>query len=95
MATAEFDPDGNIIGVARERAMIHMLDFGGKRAREFIALARKTGNDPVLPVVDFENAKIFREGTVAEKIGALRSFWRSSLEARLMAIFSGDFKLAR
>lgn len=31
---AEFDPDGNIIGVARERAMIHMLDFGEKRARD-------------------------------------------------------------
>ncbi len=91
----EFDEEGSIVGVARERAMIRMLDFAEKRTRELVALAKKTGNDPIRPVVYFEEAKINREGVIDEKISSLQSFWLASLEAELMAIFSGKFKLVR
>ncbi|MGQ0551274.1 MAG: S16 family serine protease, partial [Armatimonadota bacterium] len=92
---AQLDREGNLVGVDKSRAMTHMLDFAEKRSRELIALARKTGNEPVLPILYHESGKIDREGKVADKFSGLQSFWLSSLEAELMAIFSGKFKLMR
>jgi hypothetical protein len=92
---AQMDREGNIVSVSKSRAMTHMLDFSEKRSRELIALARKTGNEPALPILYHESGKIDREGKVADKFSGLQSFWTSSLESKLMAIFSGKFKLMR
>ncbi len=91
----KMDNTGAITGVTREAAMIHMLDFAEKRSSELISVAQKTGNEPVHPIIYFDSAKINREGTVIEKIGGLESFWLSNLEAKLMAIFAGKYKIAR
>lgn len=92
---ARTDREGNIVGVEKERAMIRMLDFSEKRTRELIAVAKKAGSDPVLPVIYYEAGKIEREGKVSDKLSTLQSFWLASLEAELAAIFSGKFKLVR
>jgi len=91
----QMDNTGAITGLVREAAMIHMLDFAEKRSSELISVAQKTGNEPVQPIIHFDSGKINREGTVSEKIGGLQSFWLSNLEAKLMAIFSGKYKIAR
>ncbi len=92
---AQQDKAGNLVAVRRERAMIRMLDFAEKRTRELIALAKKTGNEPVQPIVYYEDGKIDREGNVTEKFSGLESFWQASLQAELMTIFSGKYVLAR
>lgn len=85
--------NGEVVSFERDRALIRMLDFAEKRNRELIALAKNTGNDPILLVVGYESAKVEREGKAKNKINALGGYWNSSLEATLMAIFSGKYKL--
>lgn len=89
------DPNTNAVSVTSERALIHMLDFAEKRTRELISLAQQVDSNLVQPILYFEEAKISREGEVLEKLDCLKGFWIASLEAELMTIFAGKFKLAQ
>lgn len=89
------DPNTNAVSVASERALIHMLDFAERRTRELISLAQKTDSNLVQPVLHFEEAKISREGGVFEKFDCLKGFWLSSIQAELMTVLAGKFKLAK
>jgi predicted S18 family serine protease len=90
---AKLDEDREIIGFTRERSLIKILDFTEKRTRELIALASTTGNDPILLIMNYDAAKLAREGEPKDKVAALGELWNTGLAAELMAIFSGQFKL--
>lgn len=81
--------EGGISGVENERAMINMLDFAERRARETIGLASSLGAEPVQPVLYFEDGKARREGDVQTKLSALNSFWGAAMQAQAIAMLSG------
>jgi len=85
----EVDKDGNISGIQNERAMINMLDFAEKRAKETIGLAVALGTEPVQPVLYYDQAKIEREGSIESKFNALTDFWHAAMQAQAMAMLSG------
>jgi uncharacterized protein len=98
---AAFDPELETFGIRsavefdNPRALISMLDLAEINARGDIAMAQTAGNDLTQQTLMYEQAKFLREGTPADKIDALSKFWNASLEARLMTIFAGEFRLER
>ena len=98
---AAFDPELETFGIRsavefdNPRALISMLDLAEISARGDIAMAQGAGNDLTQQILMYEQAKFLREGTPADKIDALGKFWNASLEARLMTIFAGEFRLER
>jgi uncharacterized protein len=98
---AAFDPELETFGIRsavefdNPRALISMLDLAEISTRGDIAMAQAAGNDLTQQILMYEQAKFLREGTPADKIDALSKFWNASLEARLMTIFAGEFRLER
>jgi uncharacterized protein len=98
---ASFDPELEAFGIRtavefdNPRALINMLDLAETSARGDIAMAQTAGNDLTQQILMYEQGKFLREGTPADKIDALGKFWNASLEARLMTIFAGEFRLER
>lgn len=94
---ADFDPDLETIGFrvpaafANERGLSSMLDFADRQARQQIEIARATGSEPSLQILDYNRARNLREGDAARQMLALLAFWEARAEANLMAIFSGKF----
>ncbi|MCE9575174.1 MAG: hypothetical protein K8W52_18625 [Deltaproteobacteria bacterium] len=65
--------------VEHEKAFIHMLDSADRSARENARAARvATGSIPIQARLAYQNAKVLREGDVADKLAALQAFWQSS-----------------
>lgn len=91
----QIDDNGNLVGVSNERAMIDMLDFAERHARENIALATSLGIEPVQPVVHYESGKIDREGSLEDKFGALQSFWTASMQGQILGTLSGKVTLVK
>ncbi len=85
----ETDDAGNITRIPFEKAMINMLDFGETTARENINAAKSAGAIPVLAIIDYEGAKVKREGTPSEKLDALGGYWSASMQGRLLTILAG------
>lgn len=85
----ETDENGNITRIPFEKAMINMLDFGETTAKENINAAKSAGAIPVLAIIDYEGAKVKREGTPSEKLDALGSYWSASMQGRLLTILAG------
>jgi hypothetical protein len=77
----ENDPiSGRPRSVEHEKAFIHMLDSAERSARENARAARvATGSIPIQARLAFQNAKVLREGDVADKLAALQAFWQSSV----------------
>ncbi|MCL4533850.1 MAG: hypothetical protein M1370_01645 [Bacteroidetes bacterium] len=92
---AEVDAEGDVTGVANERAMINMLDFAEKRAKEIIGLAVSLDAEPVQPVLYFETGKVDREGDVSGKLSALEGYWKASLEGQIIGMLSGKARLVK
>jgi hypothetical protein len=90
-----FDKEGNIVEIQNERAMINMLDFAEKRAKEIIGFGVNLGADPVQPVIAYEGAKIDREGGVADKLNALQGFWTAALQGQILGTLSGKASIVR
>jgi hypothetical protein len=66
--------------VAHDKAFMNMLAFAEKRARENARAARvATGEIPVQARLRYQQAKVLREGDLADKLAALESFWASSV----------------
>ena len=86
---AQLDDSGAMVGVRNERAMINMLDFAEKRAKEIIGLGVAVGADPVGPVISYDAAKIDREGTLDGKFTALQGYWTAALQGQIVGILSG------
>ena len=92
---AQVDENGSITGVGRERAMINMLDFAEKRAKEYIGLAGTTGAEPVQAVLNYEGGKVNREGDLDDKFGALSDYWTASLQSQIIGVLSGKAKVIK
>lgn len=96
---ASYDPKLEQFGIRspiqfeNQRALINMLDLAEIKARGDIAMAERAGNEVTQQIVMYEQGKFLREGNPADKVTALRLLWTSSLEARLLTILSGQFKL--
>ena len=76
-------------------AMINMLDLAEKRAKEAVGLAVSLDVEPVQPVLYFEDAKVSREGKTGDKLDALQSYWRTSLEGQIIGMLSGKARLVK
>ena len=84
---AELDENGNVISIARERALADMLDLADQRARELINL---NGTDiPVMAVLYYENARLQRQGGPEEQLSALESYWSAATLAEVQAYLTG------
>jgi hypothetical protein len=96
---ASYDPELEALGIRspvefeNQRGLINMLDLAERNARGTIAMAEGVGNDLTQQILMYEQAKLLREGTPADKVDALQLFWNASLESRLMTIFAGEFQL--
>jgi uncharacterized protein len=65
--------------VEHEKAFIHMLSVAERKARENARAARvATGAIPVQARIAYQNARVLREGDLADKLAALEAFWQSS-----------------
>lgn len=92
---AQIDENGSVKGIGRERAMINMLDFAEKRAKEYIGLATASGAEPVQAILNFEGAKVSREGDLNDKLNALSDFWTASLQSQIIGVLSGKSKIVK
>jgi hypothetical protein len=92
--SAEVGEAGTITNVGMEKALINMLDLGMQNARESVALARRSGVDPVFSILYYEAARSLREGTAEEKLTALAYLWQATAHARLLASLSGGLREA-
>jgi uncharacterized protein len=92
---AQIDQDGNIAGVRNERAMINMLDFAEKRAKEIIGLGVAVGAEPVGPVISYDAAKVDREGSLDDKFNALQGYWSAALQGQMLGILSGKASIVK
>ncbi len=84
---AQLDENGNVTQIERERALADMLDLADQRAREAIAL---NGDDvPVMAVLYYETARMQRQGTPADQMDALESYWTATTLAQVQAYLAG------
>ncbi|HTJ41191.1 MAG TPA: hypothetical protein VL463_03820 [Kofleriaceae bacterium] len=66
--------------VEHEKAFINMLASAERSARENARAAKvATGSIPVQARIAYQNAKVLREGDLADKLDALEAFWESSV----------------
>ncbi len=92
---AQVDQDGSVTGIGRERAMINMLDFAERRSKEYIGLATASGVEPVQAILNYDGAKVSREGDLDDKFNALSDFWTASLQSQIIGVLSGKAKIVR
>ncbi|MDQ7030188.1 MAG: S16 family serine protease [Ardenticatenia bacterium] len=83
---AQLDDQGNISGYGREKALIEMLDFADRRARELIGQA---GEDvPPMALYYYEVARSLRQGSPEDQLSALSYFWQAGLLAQVTTYFT-------
>ncbi len=84
---AQLDENGNVVQIKRERALADMLDLADQRAREAINL---NGDEvPVIAVLYYETARLQRQGTPADQMDALESYWAATTLAQIQAYLAG------
>jgi hypothetical protein len=91
---ARLDQDGGIKSLANEAALGKMLDFAEGRARDVLAVAA-AGSAPVQPVINYESARVSREGDLAAKLSALSGYWSAALQGQMLGILSDQAWRAR
>jgi len=84
---AQLDENGNIVSITRERALADMLDLADQRARELIGL---NGDDvPVMAILNYENARLERQGGPEDQLSALQDYWTAATLAGVQAYLAG------
>ena len=69
--------------VEHEKAFINMLTWAELRARENARAALvATGEIPVQARIRYQQAKVLREGDLADKLQALDGYWAASVYAQ-------------
>jgi hypothetical protein len=86
---AELDDNLEVKSIAREKALLNMLDLADDQLRQSIAALRSNEVDPALFVVVYESARLNREGSPKDKLEALTSFWAAYVQSRVMAYLGG------
>lgn len=80
---ARSDWQGRAVSVQHEKAFMNMLFFAEVRARENARAALvATGEIPVQAKLRYEEARMLREGGVADKLAALEAYWAASSYAQ-------------
>jgi hypothetical protein len=70
---------GQPTSVEHEKAFMNMLSTAERKARENARAAKvATGSIPVQARIAYQNARVMREGDLANKLAALEAFWQSS-----------------
>jgi hypothetical protein len=92
---ARLDRDGGIKSLANEAALGKMLDFAEGRARDVLAVAVAAGGAPVQPVINYQSARVSREGDLAAKLSALSGYWSAALQGQMLGILSDQARLVR
>jgi uncharacterized protein len=70
---------GQPTSVEHEKAFMNMLSTAERKARENARAAKvATGSIPVQARIAYQNARVLREGDLANKLAALEAFWQSS-----------------
>jgi hypothetical protein len=70
---------GRATSVEHEKAFMNMLTTAEKKARENAQAAKvATGSIPVQARIAYQNARVLREGDLADKLDALEGYWQSS-----------------
>jgi uncharacterized protein len=86
---AALDEGLNVVEFGRERALMDTLDLADEQARGSIALLVANGVDPSLSVINYESARLSREGGTDEKMEALTGFWDVYIHTRALAYLGG------
>lgn len=74
---------GRPTSVEHEKAFFNMLAFAEQRARENARAALvATGEIPVQARLRYQQARVLREGDLADKLAALEGFWAASVYAQ-------------
>ena len=74
---------GRPTSVQHEKAFFNMLTFAEQRARENARAALvATGEIPVQARLRYQQAKVLREGDLADKLAALEGYWAASVYAQ-------------
>ncbi|HUQ01569.1 MAG TPA: hypothetical protein VM261_03700 [Kofleriaceae bacterium] len=74
---------GRPTSVQHEKAFFNMLAFAEQRARENARAALvATGEIPVQARLRYQQARVLREGDLADKLAALEGFWAASVYAQ-------------
>jgi hypothetical protein len=74
---------GRPTSVQHEKAFFNMLAFAEQRARENARAALvATGEIPVQARLRYQQAKVLREGDLADKLAALEGYWAASVYAQ-------------
>jgi uncharacterized protein len=70
---------GRPLSVEHEKAFLHMLGTAERTARENARAAQvAAGAIPVQARIAYQQARVLREGALADKLAALETFWASS-----------------
>jgi hypothetical protein len=84
---------GRPTSVQHEKAFFNMLAFAEQRARENARAALvATGEIPVQSRLRYQQAKVLREGDLADKLAALEGFWASSVYAQTAVMLARNPK---
>ena len=84
---AQVDENGDVVRIERERALADMLDLADRRAREAI---NQNGEDvPVMAVLYYETARMQRQGSPADQLDALESYWAATTLAQIQSYLAG------
>ncbi len=84
---AQVDENLNVTGYQNEKALVEMLDFADRRARELINLAGEDAS--ISALFYYENARMLRQGDAEDQLSALSYYWQASLLAQIGAYLSG------
>ncbi len=79
--------------VAHEKAFFNMLSFAEQRARENARAALvATGEIPIQARIRYQQARVLREGDLADKLAALEGFWAASVYAQTAVMLARNPK---
>jgi len=71
---------GRAVSVTYEKAFMSMMTSAERKARENARSAKvATGSIPVQARIAYQDAKLLREGDLADKLAALELYWKSSV----------------
>ncbi|GIG41070.1 S16 family serine protease [Cellulomonas phragmiteti] len=86
---AELGPDLTIVGVRWQAALNRALDLGRQQLGSEITALRDDDIDPVLSVGSYEAAGVMRNGTDADRFGAVRQYSTGFVTARVVSYLAG------